>query len=167
MVERIPKTMRSILSGIATVRYGNVADVPSLFGEFQNRGLTKGWREYPVSALLLSHGQKHTAKVWNQPHQPYEEAVSVESFFRFFTPCPGHTCRPRCMDEHKPESNLPGESVRLPEVKRPFGHSVHGPSSGRIEQKTGPKCGHMPWFQIPGDSFGPYSDRVKDQCECD
>ena len=116
---------------------------------------------------LSSHAEVHPAKVWNQPDQPYEEAVSVESFPGLITSFPGHMRSPCCVSQHEPECNLSGKCVRLPQVERAFCHVVHGQCAARIEEEADPEGSHMPRFQITCNPFGPHSHRVEDQGERD
>jgi hypothetical protein len=120
-----------------------------------------------VFPTLSSHAEVHPAKIWNQPDQPDEEAISVESFPGLITSFPGHNRSPHRVDQHEPEGTLSGKGVWLPQVERSVCHAVHGQCAASIEQEADPERSHMPLLQIAGDPFGPHTHRVEDQSERD
>ena len=67
------------------------------------------------------------------------------------------------MGEHQPESDLTRQGVRLPQVERTLGQTVHRPRSREIEGEPRPEGGHVPPLQVAGDPLRPDPQRVEGQ----
>ena len=129
----------------------------------RNSSYTCG-RQNPITLSALSeHADVHPAKIGAKPDQPNRDAVIVKIPSGILASANGDYGSPHGMCQHKPQRNLPGQSVQVQQIERPFCHFMHCPRAGDIENKTSPECCHMPSFEVSGNSFRPDAESVKQQ----
>lgn len=67
------------------------------------------------------------------------------------------------MYEHKPQRYLTRKCMKVKQTEWICRKPGHCQCTRDIKHKTGPESNYMPFFQISGNSFGPYSGGVKNK----